>query len=197
MANGRGWGVSRLAGSADYQSANPPLTSPPLLENHMAHELTQERLKELLHYDPETGVFTWVKSRKRTKAGDVAGYTCSGYTRIQVDYVTYRAHRLAYLYIHGHMPDVKIDHKDRDPSNNRISNLRPATNSQNSLNARVRSNNTSGYKGVHRHGPTGKWLASIGIDQKRHHLGLFDNILDAVSARKTAEETFGVSEFCL
>lgn len=162
----------------------------------MAQELTQARLKELLHYEPETGVFTWLQARKRTKAGDVAGYIDGGYHRIQVDYTTYRAHRLAYLYVHGEMPPGKIDHKDRNPRNNRIDNLRPATNSQNSLNAGLRSNNTSGYKGVHLHTPTQKWLASIVIDQKRYHLGLFNNILDAVAARKAAEEAFGVSEFC-
>ncbi len=99
MANGRGWGVLGLAGFADYQSANPSSTCH-LQENQMAQELAQSRLKELLHCDPETGVFTWnVPVARMAKPGGVAGNTnARGYRRISLLNKSYLAHRLAFLY---------------------------------------------------------------------------------------------------
>ena len=164
----------------------------------MAQAPTQERLKELLHYDPETGVFTWRNTgRGRSNANGVAGTTnAKGYRYICVDSSTHRAHRLAYLYVHGEMPDGLLDHKDQDPGNNRIANLRPATKSQNGLNRGPQTNNISGHTGVHWDKGSQKWKAYIYIDGKHRHLGLFTNILDAVAARKEAEIALGVSEFC-
>lgn len=164
----------------------------------MAQELTQERLKEVLHYAPETGVFTWkAQTSNRIRVGDVAGCTTHyGYRSIRVDGSRHRAHRLAYLYVHGEHPDGMLDHHDQDKGNNRISNLRPATKSQNALNTGLQANNTSGHKGVVWHKRDGKWLARITINKKHHHLGLFANVEEAVAARKAAEVTLGVSEFC-
>ena len=163
----------------------------------MAQELTQERLKELLHYDPETGVFTWkVQTSNRVHVGDAAGATePNGYRRIRVDSGNYRAHRLAWLYVHGKFPEGKLDHHDRDKRNNRISNLRPATDSQNGLNKGLQTNNTSGYVGVSWDKQRQKWAAFLTL-AKKVYLGRFTNILDAIAARKAAEITFGVSEFC-
>ena len=163
----------------------------------MAQELTQERLKEVLHYDPETGVFTWkVATNNRVNIGDVASTEDSGYRRIQVDGSKHFAHRLAWLYVFGEIPEGKIDHHDRNPSNNRIANLRPATSSQNGLNRRRHSNNTSGYVGVTWNKKAQKWQAQIKVGLQYHCLGCFNDILDAVAARKAAEITLGVSEFC-
>lgn len=164
----------------------------------MAQELTQERLKEVLHYDPETGIFTWLKSRRcPVKSGGVAGTTnAKGYRQIMVDYRMYLAHRIAYLYIYGEMPDGMLDHHDQDKSNNRILNLRPATRGQNMLNVGVRADNTSGHVGVSWFKERQKWVATITVDKRLHHLGYFDNLEDAVAARKAGEITLGVSEFC-
>jgi hypothetical protein len=114
-------------------------------------ELTQARLKELLHYDPETGVFTrkfrWGESRD---IGSVIGYkTDRGYVEIVLDSTKYRAHRLAWFYVHGVWPSAEIDHRDTDRANNRLTNLREATGFENHQNERrARKNNKSGYLGV-------------------------------------------------
>ena len=118
----------------------------------MKPELTQEYIKTLLDYDKETGVFIW-KERKDTLwnnryAGMVAGGPSSdGYTRISVNNVRYKAHRLAYLYEHGYMPKY-IDHIDHDGKNNRIVNLRDVTHQKNHQNQKKNKNNTSGVTGV-------------------------------------------------
>ena len=99
--------------------------------------LTAERARELLHYDPETGVFTWrVRVSSRKLAGSVAGgfFATVRYRRITVDRKTYREHRLAWLYSYGRFPEQDLDHIDCDPSNNRLANLREADKSQNQWN---------------------------------------------------------------
>jgi hypothetical protein len=140
----------------------------------MAVELTIARLKELLHYDPETGVFTRKKAVSGNSVGQVVGHTRpDGYVSIRIDYRPYLAHRLAWLYMTGGWPAANIDHQNRTPSDNRWTNLRPANQSQNISNTKFRSNNTSGFKGVSRSGK--KWAACVKKDYKTHHLGLFDD----------------------
>lgn len=124
--------------------------------------LTQNRLHELLLYDPATGVFKWRYSTRRQVAGAVAGTLASnGYIRIKVDGPAYLAHRLAWLYMYGEFPPSYTDHKDQDKQNNSISNLRLATQSQNCANAKAKSTNTSGIKGVHYDKLSSRWVASI------------------------------------
>ena len=178
-----------------FQSTLDHATS---LENQMAQELTQEYLKKLLHYDPETGVFTrLVRTSNCVNVGDVAGSTTTeGYLTIWMCGRQNLAHRLAWLYVYGKMPEWKLDHRDRDKSNNRISNLRPATNSQNGLNAGLRADNTSGHKGVSWNNQRQKWQARIMVDSKVHNLALRTNIEDAIAARKEAEIALGISDFC-
>jgi hypothetical protein len=136
--------------------------------------LTQERLKELLQYDPNTGVFTWLKpTSNRVKVGSIATTNSRGYIIIGIDSVRYFAHRLAWLYMTGSMPKDVIDHIDGNPSNNRINNLREATQQQNLHNLRKSVKNTSGYKGVHFHKGTSKWRAVVTVDNKPKHLGLY------------------------
>lgn len=137
--------------------------------------ITQNRLKEVLHYNQYTGIFTWRVNRTGgVKAGDEAGGVgYSGYRRIKVDGRAYRSNRLAFLYMTGSIPKIS-DHIDRNKTNNRWNNLRPCTNAQNRMNAWVQSNNTSGYKGVCWNKAASKWQAQIMINQKTIYLGLFD-----------------------
>ncbi|HAS0888998.1 TPA: HNH endonuclease, partial [Enterobacter cloacae subsp. cloacae] len=102
--------------------------------------LTQNRLKEVLRYDPLTGVFYWLNPTAYCMhPGDVAGFVdYTGYAYIKVDRVKYSAHRLAWLYVHGSMPEEQIDHVNNNRSDNRISNLRLASRSQNMMNQYVR-----------------------------------------------------------
>jgi hypothetical protein len=113
--------------------------------------ITQERLKELLSYDPQTGEFTWIKAppRKGFLLGQRAGYkTKPGYRVIKIDQKTYGEAHLAFLYMTGGRPEEEVDHKNIDPSDNSWSNLRCASKSQNQRNKGRYSNNTSGVKGV-------------------------------------------------
>ena len=112
--------------------------------------LTQDRLKYLLSYDSETGVFVWVRTTSnRVSVGSRAGRdNGNGYRRINIDGCPYYEHVLAWLYTHGEYPRVEIDHKDGDGYNNCISNLREATHLENGQNQSLRSTNTTGAHGV-------------------------------------------------
>ena len=139
--------------------------------------ITQEILKEQLTYNPETGLFTFNKKKGGMPIGSIAGYVQKdGYVCISINGVQYKAHRLAWLYIHGAFPLEQLDHINLKKDDNRITNLRPATRSQNHMNRRVYSNNKLGLKGVHLAGT--KYRALIKKDGKQICLGLY----------KTAEE---------
>lgn len=151
--------------------------------------LSQERLKELLHYDPETGIFTWLRSTSvRVAVGDVAGTLSrqSGGKRnviqICIDKRLYLAHRLAWYYMHGAWPELDLDHRDRNSLNNAISNLRCATRKQNMENTGVQSNNTSGFKGVTQSKTTLKWVAHIQHQGRQIHIGVFPTPEEASAA---------------
>ncbi len=150
--------------------------------------LTQERLKELLSYDPVTGDFTWLVDRKGVRAGDRAGGVCPlGYVSLQVDRKRYLAHRLAWLYVNGAWPAGMIDHKDRNRSNNVFSNLREATYAENNINSPARPNNALGIKGVHRlKYPNRPFLAQIKINGDVKRIGRFDTAEEAGAAYQAA-----------
>ena len=156
-------------------------------------ELTQERLKELLHYDPETGVFTWKMSTRKTKPGQTAGGKhTSGHVRISIDGKRYYAHRLAWMYINGYNPSTQIDHRNVIRSDNSSSNLREATHAQNCQNSSISRNNSSGFKGVTFSKAANKWAAQISVNRKHIHLGLFLDPADAhLAYKKAATEYFG------
>lgn len=138
--------------------------------------LTQTRLKEVLTYDPETGLFRWaLKTSNRVQIGDVAGCLCKtyGYIMIGIDGVVYRAARLAWLYVYGEFPEF-VDHENTCRSDDRLDNLRVATRPQNQANRQKQANNTSGYKGVTYHAQSGKWVARVNANGKCHSLGLHD-----------------------
>ena len=148
--------------------------------------ITQKELQEHLHYDTGTGIFTWLISPARNvKAGDAAGCIDSrGYIQIKIKGVLYRAHRLAWLYVHGHFPPNGADHKNLTKSDNWISNLRPATDLENQKNTGKQSNNTSGFKGVCWEKQAKKWKARCVVNGKDHYLGLFDVAAEASAVRE-------------
>lgn len=138
---------------------------------------SQEDLKSLLDYTSDTGIFIWrITPSNCICTGDIAGNHSkqSGYIQIQFDNKIYPAHRLAWKYHYGIDPIYFIDHINGDRNDNRISNLREATNIENLRNSKKYSTNTSGFKGVSYHKGYGKWQARATMNGKRIHLGWFD-----------------------
>lgn len=139
-------------------------------------DISAEKVRRLLDYDPTTGVFRWRVSRGQLKAGSIAGaFDSFGHRQIRINRRKYLAHRLAWLYVTGAWPDGDLDHEDLDPANNRFANLRLATPAQNQHNRALQKNNTSGFKGVSFRRRTGNWSAYIGINWKKQHLGCFSS----------------------
>ena len=155
-------------------------------------ELTAEQLRSILNYEPATGIFTRkIGSANQVKAGDIAGCPGGdGYLQIRVQSRKYQAHRLAWLYVYGEWPEGQIDHINRNRSDNRISNLRDVTQKQNLQNAGKRSNNTSGHSGVRWYKQSSKWVAVITHNYNRIHLGYFNTMEEAISARKASEKLY-------
>lgn len=150
--------------------------------------LTQARLKAVLDYDRHTGIFTWLRRNDLTPqwngryAGTIAGCDRgNGYVKIAIDDRSYHAHRLAWLYEHGTLP-VLIDHRDGDPSNNRIANLREATQTQNMRNIGKAARNRSGFKGVSWHPQRRKWTVRAKAGGKNLYHGLYDTAEEAAAA---------------
>jgi hypothetical protein len=149
--------------------------------------LTQERLKEILDYNPETGVFVWRVSKGPCEAGGKAGtVNNNGYVHIKIERKLHQAHRLAWLYTYGCWPDKDIDHINRMKTDNRIENLRDTD--KNDWNRDKHSNNTSGYPGVSWYKRSKKWRAKITVSGKQMHLGLFDTPEAANAAYMAAKE---------
>lgn len=156
------------------------------------NSITQEFIKDIFNYDPETGVFTFKKDRGYKKSGSVAGYIQNGYVRIEIDGKSFSAHRLAWIFTYGHPPTGQIDHANMVRSDNRILNLRDCSVSQNQFNVGIRSDNTSGFKGVSWNSSYKKWIASARMFGKKKHLGSFDSLEKAVNAyREFAKNNHG------
>jgi hypothetical protein len=157
-------------------------------------ELTQERLKELLSYDPETGVFRWlVKPSAQVGAGDVAGSTrLNGYRCIKIDRHGYQAHRLAWLYVYGIWPTDQLDHKFGVRADNRIAELREATRVENGRNRKMHRNNSSGFRGVSWNKFKRKWCAQIRLPGRIIYRGQFNTAKEASDSYEAkAKELFG------
>jgi hypothetical protein len=157
-----------------------------------------EYIRERLAYDPNTGVLTWryceaMRREWNTRySGAVAGADSDqGYRSISIDDRPHRAHRLAWLIMHGEWPVDQLDHINGDRADNRISNLRDVGHTENCRNAATPRNNTSGVVGVRQRKATGKWEAKIKVDYRTIHLGYFANLADAIAARLAAEITYG------
>ena len=155
----------------------------------MKQKLTQDRLKELLDYDPETGIFINKTNRgKKIKKGSKTGHLDKdGYWQICIDYKNYRAHRLVFLYMEGYLPENGIDHIDRNKLNNRRNNLREVSQTCNRRNCNIYKANKSGVTGVCWYKRDKKWEVSIRNFGKKIFCGYFENIIDAAKARWEAE----------
>lgn len=159
--------------------------------------ITQDYLRKLLNYDPDTGVFTWlVSGRGIASKGCVAGSRGkNGYIYINHNRKMYLAHRLAWMYTHGAFPLDQLDHIDGERDNNALENLRPATNMENHQNRRIpQANNTTGFIGVSYHKAARKFTAKIILNGNTKYLGLFETAQEASSAYIKAKRE--LHEFC-
>ena len=166
---GVGYGLARLL-KLWHTGVLPPLPkrkpqTPPI-----------SQLRELVHYDPLTGILT------RREDGAELGYQDkTGYRNVRLLGHTLGVHRVIWAVTHGYWPHIQIDHKDGDKINNRYHNLREATPSQQIQHQNLRSQNTSGVKGVSWHKDREKWRARVRHDGTEHHFGYFDTIEEATN----------------
>lgn len=160
--------------------------------------LTQERLKELLDYDPETGIFT-----RKTNQGGRNGHfgatagtqSRDGYIYIHIDRHKYASHRLAFLWMAGGWPADQTDHINRVRTDNRWENLRDVTNAQNQYNTGLRSHNTSGHTGVSWDKSRQKWTVHIKAMGAARRLGRYVDKSDAIAHRHWAEISYRRASF--
>lgn len=155
--------------------------------------ITVERVRELLSYDPDTGIMRWKVARGRVAAGSVAGFDEKGYRGIRVDGVQTYIHRVAFLHFYGYAPNV-VDHLNGDKSDNRIANLRDVDVSLNLRNRARSSNNRSGVTGVFWNSEKRRWTARIKVRGRTIHLGDYLDKKDAAEARKAAERKMDFTE---
>lgn len=156
--------------------------------------LTADAVRQLLDYDQATGVFRWrVQRGGRAAPGTVAGTPDDrGATIIRIGKRHFKAHRLAWLHVHGEWPSLDVDHIDGNPANNAISNLRLATMAQNLANAKRRKDNIVGLKGVSPRCDGKAFRARIAIGGRQLHLGSFPTAEEAHAAyMAAAERLFG------
>lgn len=173
-------------------------------DGDFCHPVDPESLRELISYSPATGELIWRERHPRffaserdwkiwntRYAGKGARTTSRGYRKIRVLGVALFAHRVAWAIHYGEWPTDQIDHVNGDRCDNRISNLRLASNTDNSRNIKRPANNTSGRIGVSFQKNSGRWRAEICVDQKRIHLGSFITFEEACAARTAAEAKYG------
>jgi hypothetical protein len=154
-----------------------------------SHLLTQDRVKDLLHYCPKTGIFARLVTCGGQLPGSIPGrINSNGYRDISIDGRRYMAHRLAWFYVYGFYPRSEIDHINRIKSDNRIANLRLASRKQNCENVGKRQSNTSGITGVDLR--YGKWRVRINHYGKSIFIGSFNTLEDAYLARIAAQNRF-------
>jgi len=152
-------------------------------------EVTQELVRELFSYDPETGELTWIKAPKchsELLGKSPCRMNNRGYFAVGVSGRSYLVHRVIWLWVTGCWP-TEVDHVNGVRSDNRWKNLRECNRAENRQNACVQSNNTSGCPGVSYHSRHGKWAARVGLGGERTHLGYFTEYGDAVQAYLTAK----------
>lgn len=154
------------------------------------YDLQLEEVRELLDYDPETGVLKWSQSTQVRPQfrGTIAGtIQYDGYRCLRFKFHRYYAHVLIWFYVKGAWPFEQIDHADLNRDNNAWSNLRQATPTQNSVNTKISKKNTSGFKGVYEQ--NGRWIAQMRLNGKRGYIGSFDTAEEAFEAYKQAALT--------
>ena len=150
--------------------------------------ITQKELQEILHYNPETGMFTRIKSFvHNAPLGVLTGSYRHGYRGVTIKKKSYKLHRLAWLYVCGEFPKNSIDHINQIRDDNRICNLREVDHAENNKNMPIRIDNKSGTIGVYWCSTYKKWKAVIGVGGKTISLGYHKNKEDAIKLRKEAE----------
>lgn len=176
--------------------ARVPVSTAPMVRMPKQSDppLSQSEVVRTLSYNPITGEFrhrsrsdrdhTWNMRFSGEVAGSVQG---NGYRYLIMGPKHYLAHRIAWLWVTGELPESQVDHINCDRTDNRWANLRCATQKQNSANQKLRSTNTSGVKGVSWAAGKKKWQASITVDGKTIALGRFDTLAEAAEARRLAE----------
>lgn len=148
--------------------------------------IAHDRLLKLISYNPLTGTFTCLVRRGRQSAGSVTGNIGNhGYIQLAIDKQMYLGHRLAFFYMTGRWP-IEVDHKNGTKTDNRWTNLREATRSENSTNVARKAHNRSGFKGVSWHSSRGKWFAFIQKNGAQQFLGYFNDPVLAHEAYKNA-----------
>lgn len=155
--------------------------------------LTQEKLKELIDYNQETGIFTnkVTRNSRAVKGAQLNPKNHGRYGVVTINKIKYRLHRLAWFYVYGIWPENQIDHINGDTTDNRICNLRDATNQQNQYNSKV-INKSSKFKGVHFESFTNKWKVQIRINKKQVTIGRYKTEVEAAKAYDSkAKEVFG------
>jgi len=152
--------------------------------------ITHEEIRQIFDYNPKTGDMIWKQIRGRVKGGDVAGCldNATGYIRIGINGGYCLAHRLVWLFVYGYFPEHGLDHINRNKTDNRIENLREASQQCNLRNCKIHKNNKSGVKGVSWHSDRAKWRVAICVNKKNSQLGYFDDFYEAVCHRLAAEQ---------
>jgi len=161
--------------------------------------LTQNRLKELLTYNPDTGLFGWVSKHglgrgRPRRDGLSAGTNSHGYISICIDGTPYFAHRLAFLFVDGELPSESVDHINHNRSDNSWGNLRCVSHSENHKNRKMDVRNTHGITGVVLDKRWNSWYSTIYGDRKKIYLGSTKDFFEACCARKSAENKYGYHE---
>ena len=159
--------------------------------------LTAEYLRNILDYDSETGVFKWkVRRSSHSRTNMIAGtLIVTGYIRISINGNIHPAHRLAWLYVTGQWPTYQIDHKDRNPGNNRFNNLREVNQAQQNYN-KVTNRKTSLPRGVRKlQNCKNKYDSRIKVGGYSIYIGIFNNPEEAHQAYLEAAERLGVLDF--
>lgn len=147
-----------------------------------------KRIRDLVHYEPLTGVFTRISSVYTSRIGkEIGTRDTRGYTVMTVDGKTQLAHRLAWLYVHGYWPEFHVDHINGDTEDNRISNLREATAKQNVENQKLHKNNKTGFRGVTFRESSGRFLAYVKHHRKQIFCGSFATAEEASTAVKAKQ----------
>ncbi len=166
--------------------------------------LTQEYVKEAMHYCHDTGQLTW-KVRPRTHftcetmqkrwnsrySGKPAGWVAEGYKRVSINDMQVQAHRLVWLYCYGEWPQTGIDHINHDKEDNRLCNLRLADHAENNRNLAIRADNQSGVNGIYWAKSKNKWAAQINHNKRTIPLGRSKDFFEACCLRKSAERLYG------
>lgn len=158
----------------------------------LKNDITQDELKAMLNYNPETGEFTWRVNRRghagKSQAGTVAGFRRpDGRMVVSIKAKHYLASRLAWFYTHGVWPNPTVDHINGDLTDDRINNLREASFQRQVQNRKTQKNCASGRTGVYWYKASQRWQVKIKHNRKTISLGYFADLIDAVAARMRAE----------